>query len=238
MNITAPEVPHLLLPCYVSLLRLFTQNALVEPGPQHTHGSVSVLQLRASLLTFRRRPCLEGRINSKARWQQYTLFVRNDTRTAWSSLRTARACFTGGKMDNANCAVSCVDTLAPGTSRSERVDAKILRIEVDVQLAHGEEKGLIFTDVKRHGRRRRRTVGVPPLAEARRSQSWSPCGCAASWRRGPPPGSFAPGEFLLHASGVCTHCPRLFSPRRGADHLRGGQANMAVPKRFPSCAKA
>lgn len=43
---------HLLLSCRMPLLSLFTHHALVEPGLQHTHGSVSVLQLRASLLTF------------------------------------------------------------------------------------------------------------------------------------------------------------------------------------------
>lgn len=43
---------HLLLSRFEPLLALFTQHALVEPGPQHTHGGVSVLQLRASLLTL------------------------------------------------------------------------------------------------------------------------------------------------------------------------------------------
>lgn len=42
--------------------------------------------------------------------------------------------FTSGEMDDAHCAVCCVDTLAPGTSRSECVDAKVLRINVDVKL--------------------------------------------------------------------------------------------------------
>lgn len=43
---------YLLLSCFEPLLALFTQHALVEPGPQHTHGGVSVLQLRAGLLTL------------------------------------------------------------------------------------------------------------------------------------------------------------------------------------------
>lgn len=57
-NIYDPErsqqPAHLLLSCFEPLLTLFTQHALVEPGPQHTHGGVSVLQLRASLLTLNR----------------------------------------------------------------------------------------------------------------------------------------------------------------------------------------
>lgn len=44
------------------------------------------------------------------------------------------ACFTGGKMNNAHCTVCCVYTLAPSTARSERVNAKILWINVDVKL--------------------------------------------------------------------------------------------------------
>ena len=51
---------HLLLSCRVPLLVLFTHHALVEPGPQHTKGDVSVFQLRASLLTFGGDACWEG----------------------------------------------------------------------------------------------------------------------------------------------------------------------------------
>jgi len=50
------------------------------------------------------------------------------------SFSTALACFTGGKMNDAHCAVGRVDALAPGPSRSERVDAEILWIDVDVKL--------------------------------------------------------------------------------------------------------
>lgn len=53
-NIYDPErsPAYLLLSCFKPLLTLFTQHALVEPGPQHTHGGVFVLQLRAGLLTL------------------------------------------------------------------------------------------------------------------------------------------------------------------------------------------
>lgn len=43
-------------------------------------------------------------------------------------------CFTGGQMNDAHCAVCRVHTLSSSTSRSERVDAKILWIDVDVKL--------------------------------------------------------------------------------------------------------
>lgn len=48
--------------------------------------------------------------------------------------------FTGGEMNDAHCAVRRVDALAPGASRSERVHAEILRIDVDVQLRTKKEK--------------------------------------------------------------------------------------------------
>lgn len=48
---------HLLLPRRVPLLRVFAHRALVQPGLQHAHGGVSVLQLRAALLTLGCRPC-------------------------------------------------------------------------------------------------------------------------------------------------------------------------------------
>lgn len=43
---------HLLLPHCLSVLDFFTHHALVKPGSQHAHGSVSVLELGATLLTF------------------------------------------------------------------------------------------------------------------------------------------------------------------------------------------
>lgn len=58
----------------------------------------------------------------------------------WSSFRTVLACFTGGKMNDAHCTVCCVDTLSASASRSERVDAKILWINVDVQLCTEDKK--------------------------------------------------------------------------------------------------
>lgn len=43
-------------------------------------------------------------------------------------------CFTRGKMNDAHCAVCCVDTLAPSTSRSECVNVEVLWIDVDIKL--------------------------------------------------------------------------------------------------------
>lgn len=37
-------------------------------------------------------------------------------------------------MNDAHCAVCCVDALAPGAPRSERVDAKVLLFDVHVKL--------------------------------------------------------------------------------------------------------
>lgn len=55
------ESTHLLLSCRVPLLCVFTHHALVQPGPQHAHGGVSVLQLRATLLTLGCYPCGDNR---------------------------------------------------------------------------------------------------------------------------------------------------------------------------------
>lgn len=52
VTVLAREGGHLLLPCQILLLSLFTPHALVEAGLQHAHGSFSVLQLRAGLLTL------------------------------------------------------------------------------------------------------------------------------------------------------------------------------------------
>ena len=48
---------HLFPACAVPLLSLFTHDALVQAGPQHGHGRVTVLQLGARLLAFHHRAC-------------------------------------------------------------------------------------------------------------------------------------------------------------------------------------
>lgn len=47
---------------------------------------------------------------------------------------------TCGEMNDAHCAVRRVDALSAGTPRPERVDAKVLRVNVDVQLRADNEK--------------------------------------------------------------------------------------------------
>lgn len=63
-------------------------------------------------------------------------------------------------MNDAHCAVRRVDALTSSTPRLERVDAKILRIDVDVELQRKtvRERTLM--------KRWRWRWSVPPLAEA------------------------------------------------------------------------
>lgn len=57
-----------------------------------------------------------------------------DVFMTWKQLQNQPSSVTGGKMNNAHCAVCCVHTLSAGASGSERVDAEILWINVDVHL--------------------------------------------------------------------------------------------------------
>lgn len=56
------------------------------------------------------------------------------TKTVQRYLENYLGTFTSGKMNNAHCTVCCVDTLSTGTSRSERVDAKLLWVNTDIKL--------------------------------------------------------------------------------------------------------
>lgn len=52
----------------------------------------------------------------------------------WKQLQNQPSSVTGGEMNNAHRAVCCVHALSAGASGSERVNAEILWIDVDVHL--------------------------------------------------------------------------------------------------------